>query len=122
MLAIQSKGQHSFVPPPPMHLLLNIAEVRNKVPLPELRLRHGLRIPPEGECLLNPNFQLQPTTRESFLPATAVDVDAVAARQTSAHNIEKKHAMSIETPAEGWQPGPDASAEPWPGSNAEENI
>ncbi len=117
MLAIQSKGQHSFVPPPPANLLLNLAELRNKVPLPELRLRHGLRIPPEGECLLNPNFQLQPTNREP-VAATAMDVDAVAARQLSAHNIEKKHVVSIDAPAEGWQPGPDAPAEPWPGSNA----
>jgi Transcription initiation factor IID, 31kD subunit len=114
MLAIQSKGQLSFVPAPPQQLLLSLAELRNKAPLPELRLRHGLRIPPEGECLLNPNFQLQRTDREPLLPATAMDVDAIAAKQASAHNIEKKHIVSIETPAEGWQPGPDAPAEPWP--------
>jgi hypothetical protein len=119
MLAIQSKGQHSFVPPPPQQLLLNLAELRNKVPLPELRLRHGLRIPPEGECLVNPNFQLQPTNREPLLPGTAMDVDAAAARKTSAHNIEKKHVVSIDTPGEGWQPGSDKPAEPWPGSNGQ---
>ena len=118
MLAIQSKGQYSFVPPPPQQLLLSLAELRNKTPLPELRLRHGLRIPPEGECLLNPNYQLQPTNREPLLPATAMDVDDTgAAKETNVgHNIEKKH-VSIETPAEGWQPGPDAPADPWPGSN-----
>lgn len=116
MLAIQARSQHSFVPPPPQQLLLSLAELKNKAPLPEIKQRHGLRIPPEGECLLNPNYQLQPSDKETYIPATSVDAAAKQARQRSTYNVQKKHSVYVDAPTEGWQPGPDPPGDPWPGS------
>ena len=124
MLAIQTRAQHAFVPPPPQQLLLSLSALRNKDLLPELRSRHGLRIPPERECLLNPNFQLQPSQPDPPVPAAAVDAAALEARRQSDYNVKRKHidAMSVETPGEGWQPAPEAAAEPWPGSGGGDDV
>jgi len=40
-------------------VLLGLAEQRNRQKLPELGRRYGLRLPPEEDCLLAPNYQLQ---------------------------------------------------------------
>ena len=58
MLAIQGRAAHAFVPPPPMQQLHALAEAVNARPLPEPRQRHGLRLPPEAEALLAPNYQV----------------------------------------------------------------
>ena len=120
MLALQTRGKHSCVPPPPQKLLVSLAELRNKVALPEIRPRHGLRIPPEEQCLLNPNYQLQPTERGPVIPLTLVDPTAKQARQQSNYNIHKSHTVYVDTPAAGWQPGPDPPGEAWPGSDMEQ--
>ena len=55
LLAIQNKG-HRGVGPPPLSIVLKIAQQRNQVPLPEIQTKYGLRLPPENECLLNPSY------------------------------------------------------------------
>ncbi|KAK9838135.1 hypothetical protein WJX81_003283 [Elliptochloris bilobata] len=59
LLAIQSREAFSFVQPPSQDVLLALAEARNRQKLPELGRRYGLRLPPDEDCLLAPNYQLQ---------------------------------------------------------------
>jgi transcription initiation factor TFIID subunit 9B len=115
-LAIQARAEKYFVPPPPQDLLLELAATRNQAPFPELRTRFGLRIPPEGECLLAPNYQLAPASHEPPVRGAAIDPSAVQARAKSSEDALRKHVMTIVAPGGGeWRPGPDPPAdEDWP--------
>lgn len=59
MIAIQARGVHSFVQPPSQDLTLQLAEEVNAQPLPDIPVKFGLRIPPERDCLVAPNYQLK---------------------------------------------------------------
>ncbi|KAG0226932.1 hypothetical protein BGW42_003286 [Actinomortierella wolfii] len=59
-LAIQGRVNHSFTSPPPKEFLLELAEAKNKVPLPLIPDKYGIRLPPERHCLTAVNFQLIP--------------------------------------------------------------
>ncbi|KAM7254407.1 hypothetical protein ACFE04_003787 [Oxalis oulophora] len=56
-LAIQSKVNFSFSQPPPREVLLELAHIRNKVPLPK-SIAAGIPLPPEQDTLICPNYQL----------------------------------------------------------------
>ncbi|CAH9103743.1 unnamed protein product [Cuscuta epithymum] len=57
-LAIQSKVNFSFSPPPPREVLLELARSRNKIPLPKSISRNAIPLPPEQDTLISPNYQL----------------------------------------------------------------
>jgi len=58
-LAMRLQGHSSFVDPPTLKSLGELAGCVNRVALPAIVERHGLRIPQdERECLTAPNFQL----------------------------------------------------------------
>lgn len=58
-LATRLQGHHSFVEPPSLQEVGMLAAHVNRIPLPEIQTRHGLRIPPdETDCLTNPNMQI----------------------------------------------------------------
>ncbi|KAJ1915882.1 hypothetical protein IWQ60_008295 [Tieghemiomyces parasiticus] len=71
-LSIQGRVNHSFTTPPPKELslllitndviqfLLELAEERNRTPLPLLTETNGVRLPPEKHCLTAVNFQIAP--------------------------------------------------------------
>ncbi|KAG0347099.1 Transcription initiation factor TFIID subunit 9B [Podila humilis] len=59
-LAIQGRVNHSFTSPPPKEFLLELAEEKNKVPLPLIPEKYGIRLPQERHCLTAINFQLIP--------------------------------------------------------------
>ncbi|KAF9586296.1 Transcription initiation factor TFIID subunit 9 [Lunasporangiospora selenospora] len=59
-LAIQSRVNHSFTSPPPKEFLLELAEEKNRVPLPLIPEKYGIRLPHERHCLTAVNFQLIP--------------------------------------------------------------
>lgn len=40
-------------------MLAELAAQRNRQPLPALKVRHGLRLPPEEDCLLGAAYQLR---------------------------------------------------------------
>ncbi len=54
-----SRGSRVRATHPGPQVLLGLAEQRNRQKLPELGRRYGLRLPPEEDCLLAPNYQLQ---------------------------------------------------------------
>ena len=63
-LAMRLQGHSSFVDPPSLKSLGELAGCVNRVALPEIVERHGLRIPQdERECLTAPNFQLPKTAK-----------------------------------------------------------
>nr|XP_043615580.1 transcription initiation factor TFIID subunit 9-like [Erigeron canadensis] len=57
-LAIQSKVNFSFSQPPPREVLLELARIRNKIPLPKSINTPGMALPPEADTLISPNYQL----------------------------------------------------------------
>ncbi|EEB06435.1 SAGA complex/transcription initiation factor Taf9 [Schizosaccharomyces japonicus yFS275] len=58
-LAIASQINHSFTGPPPKEFLLELANERNRKPLPQVLPAYGLRLPPEKYCLTQPNWATQ---------------------------------------------------------------
>ncbi|KAF9289835.1 Transcription initiation factor TFIID subunit 9 [Mortierella alpina] len=78
-LAIQGRVNHSFTAPPPKEFLLELAEEKNKVPLPLIPEKYGIRLPHERHCLTAVNFQLIPelpprTSQNGLKDTTAADV------------------------------------------------
>ncbi|CDS08723.1 hypothetical protein LRAMOSA10084 [Lichtheimia ramosa] len=59
-LAIQGRVNHSFTNPPPKELLLELAEEKNKIPLPLIPEKYGIRLPNEKHCLTGLNFSIVP--------------------------------------------------------------
>lgn len=58
-MASRLQGHHSFVQPPSLQDVGLLAAHVNRIPLPEIQTRHGLRIPQdEMDCLTNPNVQI----------------------------------------------------------------
>lgn len=99
------------MPPPSLDVLLQLAEARNSAPLPEIKPRHGLKIPPESECLLAPNYQLRKETLEPLVKVESIDTDAVEDRKQG--RVISNHTLNISAPSEDWKPGPDRDPEPW---------
>ncbi|CAM6083479.1 unnamed protein product [Calypogeia fissa] len=62
-LAIQSRVNFTFWQPPPRETLLELAKIRNSVPLPKVIGGPGLALPPEEDILIAPNYQLDVPTR-----------------------------------------------------------
>ncbi|QCD80101.1 transcription initiation factor TFIID subunit 9-like [Vigna unguiculata] len=56
-LAIQSKINFSFSQPPPREVLLELAQNRNKIPLPKTIAGPGIPLPPDQDTLISPNYQ-----------------------------------------------------------------
>ncbi|KAK7388038.1 hypothetical protein VNO78_22839 [Psophocarpus tetragonolobus] len=56
-LAIQSKVNFSFSQPPPREVLLELAQNRNKIPLPKTIAGPGIPLPPDQDTLISPNYQ-----------------------------------------------------------------
>ncbi|KAK9721138.1 Transcription initiation factor TFIID subunit 9 [Basidiobolus ranarum] len=67
-LAIQGRVNHSFTSPPPKEFLLELAEEKNKVPLPLIPEKYGIRLPPERYCLTAVNFQIVPEGTQPLPP------------------------------------------------------
>jgi len=55
-LAIQSKLNFTFSQPPPREVLLELAQNRNKIPLPRTMAGPGIQLPPDQDTLVTPNY------------------------------------------------------------------
>jgi hypothetical protein len=102
-------------PFPASQLLHELASQYNKQPIPELRQRHGLRLPPEADCLTAPNFQLVRPPREApphdeppQQQPQGMDVDEGQLR-AAGHVIEVRVAPDWR-PAAGLAPQPGGGA------------
>jgi hypothetical protein len=62
-----------------LQVLAQLAERRNAQPLPEVRRRHGLRLPPEEDCLLGGAYSVARGRRADDAPAAEpMDTDGCA--------------------------------------------
>ncbi|KAI8888204.1 TFIID-31kDa-domain-containing protein [Backusella circina FSU 941] len=59
-LAIQGRVNYSFTTPPPKEFLLELAQEKNKTPLPLIPEKYGIRLPSEKHCLTGINFSIVP--------------------------------------------------------------
>ncbi|CAH3163807.1 unnamed protein product [Porites lobata] len=58
-LAIQSRLDHSYTNPPPREFLIEIARQKNRLPLPQIQAKSGLRLPPDRYCLTSTNYKVK---------------------------------------------------------------
>lgn len=58
--AIQGRVHHSFAPPPSQDFVRDLAKRINKVPLPIIHDKVGVRLPPEKYCLTATSYQIVP--------------------------------------------------------------
>lgn len=117
LLAIQNKG-HRGGAPPPLSIVLKIAQQRNQAPLPEIQTKYGLRLPPENECLLNPSYQFAPPRPQGNGNAMGddgiggMDQAAVESRRKSSYNVQKRHGgIVIDAMPKADEPMPDYQAD-----------
>jgi hypothetical protein len=68
-IATRLQGHHAFIEQPGLNDIGMLAAHVNRVPLPEIPERHGLRIPAdEMDCLTNPNIQIPtPPTQKKVI-------------------------------------------------------
>ncbi|KAI1296369.1 Transcription initiation factor TFIID subunit 9 [Mortierella claussenii] len=92
-LAIQGRVNHSFTSPPPKEFLLELAEEKNKVPLPLIPEKYGIRLPHERHCLTAVNFQLIPE-----LPLPNIQ-NGVSSLSTNTRDISGAGVDSSEPPS-----------------------
>ncbi|KAK3834510.1 MAG: transcription initiation factor TFIID subunit 9-like protein [Linnemannia gamsii] len=90
-LAIQGRVNHSFTSPPPKEFLLELAEEKNRVPLPLIPEKYGIRLPHERHCLTAVNFQLIP----ELPPPTHKDTVLDGALSTAAAGQDDAGAPSL---------------------------
>ncbi|XP_001608253.1 transcription initiation factor TFIID subunit 9 [Nasonia vitripennis] len=64
-LAVKMELEKSFTNPPPREVLLDVAKVKNSVPLPFVKPSYGLRLPPDRYCLNGTNYKLKPPPKKT---------------------------------------------------------
>lgn len=75
--------------------------MENKKPLPEIQRRFGLRLPPDEECLLAPNYIFQPETQGTNRGAEMVrgqvrsQAAQVPGNQSAASNQKNVHSFKF---------------------------
>ena len=68
-LAIQSRLNHHYSPPPSRDLLLELAEKRNVIPLPPIPSEYGVHLPAPQFQLSNDNILVQHVSEHSSASA-----------------------------------------------------
>lgn len=58
-LAVSARVNYQFKPAPPKELLLEMAQERNRRPLPAVGPQYGIRLPPEKYCLTSKEWKYQ---------------------------------------------------------------
>lgn len=65
-LAVGARVNYQFKPAPPKELLLEMAQEKNKRPLPPVPQQYGIRLPPEKYCLTSKEWQLDDEKDETI--------------------------------------------------------
>lgn len=105
-LAIQGRVNHSFTTPPPKEFLLELAQEKNKTPLPLIPEKYGIRLPADKHCLTGINFSIVPdapppprptldksNTMDTQESITEADVDAPTTTTTNEPTKRGREAM-----------------------------
>lgn len=64
--------ERSFTNPPPRDVLLDVARLKNNVPLPFVKPNNGLRLPPDRYCLNVTNYKLKNTSKKTMKSLSAM--------------------------------------------------
>lgn len=93
-LAIQSRVNFSFSQPPPRETLVELAKVRNSIPLPKIIGAPGIALPPElNNTLIAPNYQLAVPTR-TFREMEEEEEDEMEWEEGDGNNSKAHHDTS----------------------------
>lgn len=65
-LAVAARVNYQFKPAPPKELLLEMAQEKNKRPLPAIPQQYGIRLPPEKYCLTSKEWRLDDEKDETI--------------------------------------------------------
>ncbi|XP_043467117.1 transcription initiation factor TFIID subunit 9 [Leptopilina heterotoma] len=71
-LAVKMQLERSFTNPPPRDVLLDVARLKNNVPLPFVKPNNGLRLPPDRYCLNVTNYKLKNTFKKTMKSSSAM--------------------------------------------------
>ncbi|KAI8083152.1 transcription initiation factor IID, 31kD subunit-domain-containing protein [Halteromyces radiatus] len=82
-LAIQGRVNHSFTTPPPKEFLLELAEEKNKTPLPLIPEKYGNRLPADKYCLTGLNFSIVPNAPPSLSNTTTQQPSSTSSTTTT---------------------------------------
>ncbi|KAK9474156.1 uncharacterized protein V1510DRAFT_412562 [Dipodascopsis tothii] len=63
-LAVAARVNYQFKPAPPKELLLELAQERNRKPLPPISQTFGIRLPPEKYCLTAKDWEIEDEERD----------------------------------------------------------
>ncbi|KAI8378989.1 transcription initiation factor IID, 31kD subunit-domain-containing protein [Blakeslea trispora] len=83
-LAIQGRVNHSFTTPPPKEFLLELAQEKNKQPLPLIPEKYGIRLPADKHCLTGINFSIVPDVKTPSFEETTTTTTTAAAVDSAA--------------------------------------
>ncbi|CAO3674349.1 unnamed protein product [Umbelopsis vinacea] len=110
-LAVQGRVSHSFTAPPPREFLLELAHEKNKVPLPLIPEKYGIRLPHEKHCLTAINFQVTPNAPpppKNIITKPSVDDNQNIPQRTLSEDADMPDYQTEETPLP--YPGPDSGS------------
>ncbi|KAI8983750.1 transcription initiation factor IID, 31kD subunit-domain-containing protein [Pilobolus umbonatus] len=89
-LAIQGRVNHSFTTPPPKEFLLELAQEKNKLPLPLIPEKYGIRLPADKYCLTGINFSIVPDAppppKNNFDKPTPMDTQSMGESEVDPMN------------------------------------
>lgn len=88
--------ERSFTNPPPRDVLLDVARLKNNIPLPFVKPNNGLRLPPDRYCLNVTNYKLKHTSKKTITKSlSAVTGNNVAGGQTRMKLDSNKAGLSV---------------------------
>ncbi|CAL0306892.1 unnamed protein product [Lupinus luteus] len=90
-LSIQSKVNFSFSQPPPREVLLELAQNRNKIPLPKSIAGPGVNLPPDQDTLISPNYQLAIPNKRRAEP-----IEETEDEETAIPNPSQEYQMDMQ--------------------------
>jgi transcription initiation factor TFIID subunit 9B len=108
-LAIEGKSTYSFTNPPSRDVLEEIAARRNKLPLPIIQEKYGVRLPPERHCLTAINYQVVP---QKVTVKQEPKQDQSTASSTQAQSTQAQSAQLKVPPASTVRPPPRMNSAP----------
>jgi transcription initiation factor TFIID subunit 9B len=77
-LAVGARVNYQFKPAPPKELLLDLAQERNRKPLPAVPQQYGLRLPPEKYCLTSKEWDYDEEQPDEIVMDLVYDEDGDA--------------------------------------------
>lgn len=97
-LAIQSRLDHSYTNPPPREFLIEIARQKNRLPLPQIQAKSGLRLPPDRYCLTSTNYKVKAQKKHAQVRANPVVARTISQSSISTP-IKPSPAVTVKMPA-----------------------